>query len=169
MKYSQLNFIKSYPLIRYSQVIYVSEVVCVYFKWYLCLLCCFCDFLLASVLDIVSLCLVLQSELKELQDVGNRRLEKLRQQHKDTYNAIQWLRANKHLFKGDIYEPMMLIVSHEYRIVIHMLYKYTSCIICCLINCNFRALLNLQKLNVSENCIPIFVCNFYLFYNLMYA
>lgn len=37
--------------------------------------------------------------------------EKLRGRFRDTYTALQWLRQNRHLFKGNVYEPMMLVVS----------------------------------------------------------
>lgn len=37
--------------------------------------------------------------------------EKLRGRFRDTYTALQWLRQNRHLFKGNVYDPMMLVVS----------------------------------------------------------
>ncbi|KAK2163851.1 hypothetical protein LSH36_73g01022 [Paralvinella palmiformis] len=53
----------------------------------------------------------LQTELREVLDIGNRRLEQLRRMHKDTYDAVQWLRANQQRFQGTIYEPMMLLLN----------------------------------------------------------
>ena len=44
-------------------------------------------------------------------DVGNQRLKLLASKHKDTYNAVLWLRSNKHMFKGVIHEPIMTVVS----------------------------------------------------------
>ncbi|CAB1318577.1 unnamed protein product [Coregonus sp. 'balchen'] len=34
-----------------------------------------------------------------------------RRRSKDTYAAVQWLRQNKHIFSGNVYEPMMLVIS----------------------------------------------------------
>ncbi|XP_064607700.1 structural maintenance of chromosomes protein 5-like [Liolophura sinensis] len=52
-----------------------------------------------------------QRELQQLQNVSNRRLELLRQCHRHTYEAVIWLRANKHRFKATIHEPMILTVN----------------------------------------------------------
>lgn len=52
-----------------------------------------------------------QAEMKELLDIGNHRLEQLRRIHKDTYDAVHWLRANRHQFTGIIYEPVMLLLN----------------------------------------------------------
>lgn len=53
----------------------------------------------------------MQKNLKELRNIENKRLESLRNKHKDTYDAVMWLRQNKQMFKGAIYEPIMLCVS----------------------------------------------------------
>lgn len=37
--------------------------------------------------------------------------EKLQGRHRDTHTALQWLRQNRELFAGNVYEPMMLVVS----------------------------------------------------------
>lgn len=37
--------------------------------------------------------------------------DKLRGRHMDTHTAIQWLRQNRHLFSGNVHEPMLLVVS----------------------------------------------------------
>lgn len=34
----------------------------------------------------------------------------IKSSYKDTYNAILWLRQNRHVFQGHIYEPMLLEV-----------------------------------------------------------
>lgn len=39
--------------------------------------------------------------------------EKLRTRFRDTYTALMWLRKNRHLFKGNVYEPMMLVVRDK--------------------------------------------------------
>lgn len=41
----------------------------------------------------------------------NAKEEKLRGRHRDTHAALQWLRQNRQLFVGNVYEPMMLVVS----------------------------------------------------------
>lgn len=46
-----------------------------------------------------------------MNNIMNAKEEKLRERHKDTYSALQWLRQNKHLFDGNVCEPMMLVVS----------------------------------------------------------
>uniref|UniRef100_A0A6Q2WT45 Structural maintenance of chromosomes protein 5 n=1 Tax=Esox lucius TaxID=8010 RepID=A0A6Q2WT45_ESOLU len=38
-------------------------------------------------------------------------IEPLNGRSRDTYSAIQWLRQNKNLFSGNVYEPMMLVIS----------------------------------------------------------
>ena len=60
----------------------------------------------------VSLCLppVLTNKLRTVEDMMNRKEEKLRGRSRDTHTAIQWLRENKALFTGNVYEPMMLVV-----------------------------------------------------------
>ncbi len=54
---------------------------------------------------------MVQAALQKMQDIENRRLDVLRRKSKDTYDAVLWLRANKHLFRATIHEPLMLIVS----------------------------------------------------------
>ena len=52
-----------------------------------------------------------QHELRNIQDVGNQRLEQLRRYHKHTYDAVMWLRQNRDKFKATIHEPIILCVS----------------------------------------------------------
>lgn len=40
----------------------------------------------------------------------NRKEEMLRSRFRDTHTALLWLRNNRHLFEGNVYEPMMLVV-----------------------------------------------------------
>lgn len=51
-----------------------------------------------------------ESELKDLENVRQQRLEGLRRIDKHAYEAVLWLRENKHMFKGEVFEPMMLEV-----------------------------------------------------------
>lgn len=53
----------------------------------------------------------LENEIARLENVKQQRLEYLRRIDNDAYNAVLWLRNNKHLFKGEVYEPIMLEVS----------------------------------------------------------
>lgn len=41
----------------------------------------------------------------------NAKEEKLMGRHRDTHTALQWLRQNRDQFTGNVYEPMMLVVS----------------------------------------------------------
>ncbi|XP_035667193.1 structural maintenance of chromosomes protein 5-like [Branchiostoma floridae] len=52
-----------------------------------------------------------KDEIRHLEDVRNQRLNLLRQKHRHTYDAVQWLRANRDKFKKTIYEPVMLIMN----------------------------------------------------------
>ncbi|KAK5648718.1 hypothetical protein RI129_003610 [Pyrocoelia pectoralis] len=50
----------------------------------------------------------LENELENLENVKQQRLEWLRRMDKHAYSAVQWLRNNKQIFKGPVYEPMLL-------------------------------------------------------------
>ncbi|XP_025077820.1 LOW QUALITY PROTEIN: structural maintenance of chromosomes protein 5-like [Pomacea canaliculata] len=52
-----------------------------------------------------------QTELRNIQDMGNRRLEMLRRAHKHTYDAVMWLRENKNKFKATVHEPILLCLN----------------------------------------------------------
>ncbi|KAL8562706.1 hypothetical protein ACOMHN_011277 [Nucella lapillus] len=52
-----------------------------------------------------------QQQLRNIQDVGNQRLEQLRRFHKHTYDAVMWLRQNQHKFKATINEPIILCLN----------------------------------------------------------
>uniref|UniRef100_A0A4W5R2M1 Structural maintenance of chromosomes protein 5 n=1 Tax=Hucho hucho TaxID=62062 RepID=A0A4W5R2M1_9TELE len=54
---------------------------------------------------------LLKNRLRSLDDMMKIKEEKLRGRSKDTYAAVQWLRQNKHIFSGNVYEPMMLVIS----------------------------------------------------------
>ncbi|XP_041706750.2 structural maintenance of chromosomes protein 5-like isoform X3 [Coregonus clupeaformis] len=56
-------------------------------------------------------CRLLKNRLRSLDDMMKIKEEKLRVRSRDTYAAVQWLRQNKHLFSGNVYEPMMLVIS----------------------------------------------------------
>lgn len=53
----------------------------------------------------------LNEDLQTLRNIENQQLEALRVKHKDTYDATRWLRENRNMFKGTVYEPVMLCVS----------------------------------------------------------
>uniref|UniRef100_A0A4W5NWP5 Uncharacterized protein n=1 Tax=Hucho hucho TaxID=62062 RepID=A0A4W5NWP5_9TELE len=59
-------------------------------------------------------CRLLKNRLRSLDDMMKIKEEKLRGRSKDTYAAVKWLRQNKHLFSGNVYEPMMLVVRAYY-------------------------------------------------------
>ncbi|CAH1798068.1 unnamed protein product [Owenia fusiformis] len=50
-------------------------------------------------------------ELAEIKNINNQRLNLLRQKHRDTYEAVMWLRQNSHLFKKKIHEPLMITLN----------------------------------------------------------
>ncbi|KAK4884603.1 hypothetical protein RN001_000874 [Aquatica leii] len=50
----------------------------------------------------------LESELANLENVKQHRLEWLRRVDKDAFTAVQWLRNNPDAFKGKVFEPMLL-------------------------------------------------------------
>ncbi|XP_074631225.1 structural maintenance of chromosomes protein 5-like isoform X2 [Acropora palmata] len=53
----------------------------------------------------------IKSRIAQLEDMKNRRLEFLRNRHRETYNAVMWLRENQHKFSGPVYEPILLQVE----------------------------------------------------------
>jgi hypothetical protein len=55
---------------------------------------------------------VLEKDQQKIQDVAKQRLELLRRKHKDTHDAVMWLRENKNQFHHHVYEPMMLEVRN---------------------------------------------------------
>lgn len=48
--------------------------------------------------------------IRSLEDVGEKRLETLRNYSEDAYKAVMWLRENRDLFQHPVHEPMMLEV-----------------------------------------------------------
>lgn len=53
----------------------------------------------------------LNRRLKEINDIGNRRMQKLSQVDKEAFDAVQWLNNNKNKFKGHVYEPILLQIN----------------------------------------------------------
>ncbi|XP_018566367.1 structural maintenance of chromosomes protein 5 [Anoplophora glabripennis] len=53
----------------------------------------------------------LEHEMNRLENVKHTRLQLLQRQNQDAHKAVCWLRNNKHLFQGEIYEPIMLEVN----------------------------------------------------------
>ncbi|XP_061118782.1 structural maintenance of chromosomes protein 5 [Conger conger] len=54
---------------------------------------------------------ILQNRLRGLENVMKRKEDALNRRFRDTYHALQWLRNNRQRFKGNVYEPMMLVVN----------------------------------------------------------
>ncbi|XP_026189199.1 structural maintenance of chromosomes protein 5 [Mastacembelus armatus] len=54
---------------------------------------------------------MLERKLNDMNNMMNAKEEKLRGRHRDTYTALQWLRKNRHLFEGNVHEPMMLVIN----------------------------------------------------------
>jgi structural maintenance of chromosomes protein 5 len=52
----------------------------------------------------------LDRRIKNMENVKQRRLEFLQQNHEDTYKACMWLRQNQDVFHGKVYEPIMMEV-----------------------------------------------------------
>lgn len=52
-----------------------------------------------------------QCDMERLENVKNQRLEWLRSKDNDAYQAVMWLRENRHKFEGAVYEPIALEVS----------------------------------------------------------
>uniref|UniRef100_A0AAX7U7X8 Structural maintenance of chromosomes protein 5 n=1 Tax=Astatotilapia calliptera TaxID=8154 RepID=A0AAX7U7X8_ASTCA len=55
--------------------------------------------------------LLLEKKLNDMNNMMNAKVEKLRGRHRDTHAALQWLRQNKQLFRGNVHEPMMLVIN----------------------------------------------------------
>uniref|UniRef100_A0A665U860 Structural maintenance of chromosomes protein 5 n=1 Tax=Echeneis naucrates TaxID=173247 RepID=A0A665U860_ECHNA len=52
----------------------------------------------------------------DMNNLLNAKEEKLRDRHRDTHAALQWLRQNKNQFTGNVHEPMMLVINvREHR------------------------------------------------------
>nr|XP_039258386.1 structural maintenance of chromosomes protein 5-like [Styela clava] len=50
-------------------------------------------------------------KIAHLNNLSNRRLEWLKMMNKDMYEAVEWFRKNKQNFKGNVYEPIMLLLN----------------------------------------------------------
>ncbi|XP_016084945.1 structural maintenance of chromosomes protein 5-like isoform X2 [Sinocyclocheilus grahami] len=53
----------------------------------------------------------LQNRLRSLEDMMKMKEDKLRVRFRDTYTALKWLRDNRDRFKGNVYDPMMLVIN----------------------------------------------------------
>ncbi|KAG7521029.1 structural maintenance of chromosomes protein 5 [Solea senegalensis] len=54
---------------------------------------------------------MLEKKLNDMNNMMNAKEEKLRGCHRDTHTALQWLRRNRNLFVGNVYEPIMLMIN----------------------------------------------------------
>lgn len=52
----------------------------------------------------------LANRIKASESVDDRKLEILRNRFEHTHRAVLWLRQNRHLLKGHVYEPILLEV-----------------------------------------------------------
>ncbi|KAF9922433.1 Structural maintenance of chromosomes protein 5 [Linnemannia zychae] len=68
--------------------------------------------------DIIEQCRKINAEIlakrksiDELEDVKNRKLQALRNTDNEVYEAVLWLRNNRHLFQKEVYDPICLEVN----------------------------------------------------------
>ncbi|XP_055022058.1 structural maintenance of chromosomes protein 5 isoform X2 [Boleophthalmus pectinirostris] len=54
---------------------------------------------------------MLEKKLNDMNNMMNAKEEKLRNRHKDTFAALQWLREHKQIYAGNVHEPMMLVIN----------------------------------------------------------
>uniref|UniRef100_A0A8D3CEF7 Structural maintenance of chromosomes protein 5 n=1 Tax=Scophthalmus maximus TaxID=52904 RepID=A0A8D3CEF7_SCOMX len=52
-----------------------------------------------------------ERKLNDMNNMMNVKEEKLRARHRDTHAALQWLRQNRKMFDGNVFEPMMLVIN----------------------------------------------------------
>uniref|UniRef100_A0A3Q3W9Y3 Structural maintenance of chromosomes protein 5 n=1 Tax=Mola mola TaxID=94237 RepID=A0A3Q3W9Y3_MOLML len=52
-----------------------------------------------------------EKKLNDMNNIMKAKEEKLQGRHRDTHTALQWLRQNRELFAGNVYEPMMLVIN----------------------------------------------------------
>ncbi|KAK9323611.1 P-loop containing nucleoside triphosphate hydrolase protein [Lipomyces orientalis] len=52
-----------------------------------------------------------QEEIKNLEMVSNQKLRHVQKVDREVYDAVVWLRQNKHLFKSDVFEPPILTLT----------------------------------------------------------
>jgi myosin heavy subunit len=53
----------------------------------------------------------INNQIQKLNDINNQKMENLRRYERDTYNAVEWLRKNKGMFRGEVLEPFQLIIN----------------------------------------------------------
>ncbi len=51
-----------------------------------------------------------------MKNIKNERLNKLRTRARDVYTAYQWLDTNRDKFKGEVYDPLCLLVKMNFKI-----------------------------------------------------
>ncbi|XP_067615843.1 structural maintenance of chromosomes protein 5 isoform X2 [Eurosta solidaginis] len=54
---------------------------------------------------------LLKRRIERANDVYAQKLELIREKHSDVYRAVQWLKDNKDLFEGRVYNPMIMELS----------------------------------------------------------
>lgn len=53
---------------------------------------------------------IVKQEIEGIENIKAKRLQWLRSYDEDAYKATMWLRQNKNMFHGEIYEPMAIEV-----------------------------------------------------------
>lgn len=80
-----------------------------------------------------------------MNNLMNVKEEKLRGRHRDTHTALQWLRQNRNRFNGNVYEPMLLVVSASHLQTPVLSVECTS-LICCSLMSSTVAHVNAKEL-----------------------
>ncbi|KAG7283860.1 hypothetical protein CRUP_034047 [Coryphaenoides rupestris] len=61
--------------------------------------------------NVIAECKMFDRRLTNITNMLKAKEDKLRGRHMDTHTAIQWLRQNRHLFSGNVHEPMLLVLN----------------------------------------------------------
>lgn len=56
-----------------------------------------------------------QRRIEAMENIREMRLNVLKQRHPDVYTATMWLKDNRHLFNGVVYDPVMLEINVKDR------------------------------------------------------
>lgn len=59
--------------------------------------------------------LMVENRLKTAESTKAMKLELLKNKYEDTYKGVMWLRNNINLFKGKVYEPLLLEINVKFR------------------------------------------------------
>lgn len=59
-------------------------------------------------------------EIEQIENIKAQRLQWLRRRDEDLYKATMWLRQNKSIFKGEVFEPMAMEVSFNIKPIVKL-------------------------------------------------